>query len=61
MAELAVQVGYTSLSCFNQHFQRVMGCTPSVWRKSGSEGRRPSLLSFTGWLEAETPEQEPEE
>lgn len=61
VAEIAAQVGYTSLSCFNQHFQRVMGCTPSVWRKSGSEGRRPSLLSFTGWLEAETPEQEPEE
>ena len=46
-------VGYTSLSCFNQHFQRIMGCTPSVWRKSGTRGSRPSLLSYTGWMEAE--------
>ena len=58
VAEIAAQVGYTSLSCFNQHFQRIMGCTPSAWRKSGPEGSRPSLLSFTGWLEAETPDGE---
>lgn len=56
VAEIAAQVGYTSLSCFNQHFQRIMGCTPSAWRKSGPEGSRPSLLSYTGWLEAETPD-----
>lgn len=55
VAEIAAQVGYTSLSCFNQHFQRIMGCTPSAWRKSGPEGSKPSLLSFNGWLEAETP------
>ncbi len=52
IAEIAAQVGYASLSCFNQHFQRVMGCTPSAWRKSGAEVR-PSLISHTGWMRAE--------
>ncbi|MBR3016945.1 MAG: helix-turn-helix domain-containing protein [Clostridia bacterium] len=52
VAEIAAQVGYTSLSCFNQHFQHIIGCTPTVWRKTGSEAR-PSLMNFTGWLEAE--------
>ncbi|MBR3740691.1 MAG: helix-turn-helix transcriptional regulator [Clostridia bacterium] len=58
VAEIAAQVGYTSLSCFNQHFQRIMGCTPSAWRRSGSKAR-PSLLSFTGWLEAEALDADP--
>jgi AraC-like DNA-binding protein len=58
VAEIAAQVGYTSLSCFNQHFQRIMGCTPSAWRKSGGKSR-PSLLSFTGWLEAEILDEAP--
>ena len=57
VAEIAAQVGYTSLSCFNQHFQRVMGATPSSWRKSGAEAK-PSLLLRTGWLEPETLEGE---
>ena len=52
IAEIAAQVGYTSLSCFNQHFQRVMGCTPSAWRKAGADSR-PSLISYTGWMKAE--------
>lgn len=60
VAEIAAQVGYASLSCFNQHFQRMLGCTPSDWRKSGGASR-PSLLSFTGWLEAEVLEALPDE
>ena len=59
VAEVAAQVGYTSLSCFNQHFQRVMGCTPSAWRRSGEEAR-PSLLPRTGWMEPEVLEGEGE-
>lgn len=57
VAEIAAQVGYTSLSCYNRHFQEVMGCTPTVWRKNGNENPRPSLLTFSGWLKAETPEE----
>ena len=52
ISEIAAQVGYTSLSCFNQHFQRYMGCTPSAWRKSGADAR-PSLINYTGWMKAE--------
>ena len=55
VSDVAAQVGYASLSCFNQHFQRVMGCTPSVWRRSGAPVR-PSLVQRSGWLEAEEPE-----
>ena len=55
VSDVAAQVGYASLSCFNQHFQRVMGCTPSAWRRSGASVR-PSLVQRSGWLEAEEPE-----
>ncbi len=54
VAEIAAQAGYTSLSCFNRHFQRIMGCTPSAWRRSG--GDRPTLLTYSGWTQAEIPE-----
>lgn len=56
IAEIATQVGYSSLCCFNQHFRRIMGCTPSEWRRSGGE-ERPALITFTGWMQAETPEE----
>ena len=55
VSDVAAQAGYASLSCFNQHFQRVMGCTPSAWRRSGAPVR-PSLVQRSGWLEAEEPE-----
>jgi AraC-like DNA-binding protein len=55
VSEIAVQVGYTSLSSFNQHFQRVMGCTPTAWRRSGVNAR-PSLVPRSGWMAAEEPE-----
>ena len=55
IAEIATQVGYTSLCCFNQHFRRLMGCTPSEWRKSDGK-TRPSLITYTGWLKAEEPD-----
>ena len=55
VSDVAAQVGYASLSCFNQHFQRVMGCTPSAWRRSGASVR-PSLVQRSGGLEAEEPE-----
>lgn len=54
IAEAATQVGYSSLCCFNQHFKRIMGSTPSVWRRSG-EGDRPALITYTGWMQAENP------
>jgi len=57
VSDIAVQVGYTSLSCFNQHFQRVMGCTPTAWRRSGVKAR-PSLVPRSGWMAAEEPEDE---
>ncbi|MBQ8136996.1 MAG: helix-turn-helix transcriptional regulator [Clostridia bacterium] len=55
IAEIATLAGFSSLCCFNQHFRRFMGCTPSEWRKSNGENK-PSLLTYPGWLEAEDPE-----
>ncbi|MBR1585948.1 MAG: helix-turn-helix transcriptional regulator [Clostridia bacterium] len=58
IAEIATQVGYSSLCCFNQHFKRFMGSTPSEWRKSSGENK-PSLITYTGWLQAEEPDEDP--
>ncbi len=52
IAEVALQVGYPSLSSFNQHFREIMGCTPSQWRKSGADSR-PILQTYEGWQRAE--------
>ena len=57
VASIAGQVGYSSLSCFNRHFLRVMGEVPSRWRKTGEEPLRRSVLTFTGWTRAETTEE----
>ena len=54
---IAEQVGYSSLSCFNRHFLQFMGCTPSQWRRTPNSSQRPQLLTFTGWQRAETPEE----
>ena len=51
--EIAGRVGYNSLSTYNRHFAQSMGCTPMVWRKTAGDSPRPSLLTFTGWTEAE--------
>ena len=53
ITEIAGRVGYNSLSSYNRHFARAMGCTPMMWRKTGGDSPRPSLLTFTGWTEAE--------
>ncbi len=53
VVEIAGAVGYNSLSSYNRQFQKAMGCSPSVWRSSPGNTARPSLLTFTGWTEAE--------
>ena len=58
VAEVASKVGYNSLCSFNRHFFDSMGSTPSTWRRSSGENLRPSLLTFTGWKEAEVMEEE---
>ncbi len=58
IAEIASRVGYNSLCSFNRHFIESMGVTPSMWRKSSGENLRPSLLTFTGWQQAEVIEEE---
>ena len=54
VAEVAVAVGYSSLSCFNRHFLRFMGTSPSQWRRADDENARRSVLTFTGWSQPET-------
>lgn len=57
IAEIATLAGYSSLCCYNQHFRRFMGCTPSAWRKAGGQ-EKPALVTYTGWMEAERLENE---
>jgi len=54
ITEVAGQVGYNSLSSYNRHFAQAMGCPPTEWRKTAGDSPRPSLLTFTGWTEAES-------
>ena len=53
VTEIAGRVGYNSLSSYNRHFVQAMGCTPMMWRKTAGDSLRPSLLTFSGWTEAE--------
>ena len=53
VTEVAGKVGYNSLSSYNRHFSQSMACTPMEWRKAAGDKPRPSLLTFTGWTEAE--------
>ena len=53
VVEIAGSVGYNSLSSFNRQFLKAMGCPPTVWRSTAGSQSRPSLLTFTGWTEAE--------
>ena len=57
IVDIAGEVGYTSLSCFNRWFLQVMGCTPSAWRKAGPGEEPTTLVSYTGWSRAETAEE----
>jgi len=54
VTEIAGMVGYNTLSSYNRHFSAAMGCTPTVWRRTEGNNQTPSLLSFSGWTEAET-------
>jgi AraC-like DNA-binding protein len=54
IAEIAEAIGYSSLSCFNRHFLRFMGTSPSRWRRAGDHGSRRSVLTFTGWNQPES-------
>ncbi len=57
VADIASQVGYASLSAYNRQFLRVMGHTPSAWRRSKVGEIRSSVLNYTGWQKAETSEE----
>ena len=58
VTEIAGRVGYNSVSSYNRHFARAMGCSPMEWRRTAGDHPRPSLLTFTGWTEAEVIESE---
>ena len=58
VTEIAGRVGYNSVSSYNRHFARAMGCSPMEWRRTAGDHLRPSLLTFTGWTEAEVIESE---
>ena len=53
VTEIADRVGYNSLSSYNRHFSQALGSTPREWRKASGDNLQPSLLTFTGWTEAE--------
>ena len=58
VTEIADKVGYNSLSSYNRHFAQALGSTPRAWRKASGDSLQPSLLTFTGWTEAEDLPQE---
>lgn len=33
--EIALDVGYETLSCFNRNFKRIAGCSPREWKQKG--------------------------
>lgn len=53
VTEIAGLVGYNSLSSYNRHFVQAMGNTPTKWRRISEDHLRPSLLTFSGWTQAE--------
>lgn len=53
ISQIAEKVGYPTLSNFNRHFLALMGCTPSSWRKITDLDTRPTILTYSGWMEAE--------
>ncbi|MCR4884964.1 MAG: AraC family transcriptional regulator [Clostridiales bacterium] len=53
ISQIAEKVGYPTLSNFNRHFLSLMGCTPSSWRKISDTNAKPTILSYSGWTEAE--------
>ena len=50
---ISEQVGFRSVSSYNRHFQEVMGTNPSEWRKRFGKDAGTSILSYTGWTEAQ--------
>ncbi len=56
ITEIASRVGYNSQSSYNRQFSVAMGCTPREWRKTSAGSLQPSLLTFSGWTEAEEPD-----
>ena len=57
VADIASQVGYASLSCYNRHFLEFIGCTPTAWRNMRSDSQSTILLALNGWQRAETSEE----
>lgn len=53
VADIAGQVGYATLSSYNRHFQEFMGCTPSEWRSRIAPIKKPLILEYSGWMQAE--------
>jgi len=53
IAQIAHLVGYDSLSGYNRHFKKIMGCAPSRWRRSPDGSPHPLLMVFPGWTKAE--------
>ena len=54
IAEIAEEVGYQSLSCFNRHFFEYNQCTPSEWRNLREDVRRTTTIGLAGWDRPET-------
>ena len=53
VADISEQVGYVTLSTYNRHFMEFMGCTPSDWRRKLAPTRKPMILEYSGWMQAE--------
>lgn len=47
---ISENVGFTSLSSFNRHFNEIMGESPRNWRKRMSLSNELSVFENTGWM-----------
>ena len=53
ISQISEMVGYPTLSNFNRHFLSLMGTTPSAWRKVSDSEAKPTILTYSRWMEAE--------
>ena len=53
--DICETVGFRSVSSFNRHFLEIMNSTPREWRNNTSLLSSHSVLSYSGWLLPEIP------
>ncbi|MBQ8159293.1 MAG: helix-turn-helix domain-containing protein [Clostridia bacterium] len=56
VSEVALMVGYATMSNYNFHFREIVGMPPTIWLKQSDGEMNMKVMSMSGWMEAETSE-----